>query len=71
MPPKSLEQRLFGAACVRRQLELQGSDAHEHPVYEGVLEDLSLEDEQVVEFLAENRERVDEALAKGRRSVLH
>ena len=60
MPPRTREQRLFGAACLKVQLERKGISRSE--IYEGALCDLKLKDEEVVEFLSRERERVEAAL---------
>jgi len=64
---KSAEEKLFGAAVLRRSFELRGSEEGRafRAVYQGVLRDLGLTDEQVTEYLAANRKRVDAALGRG------
>lgn len=55
---------LFGAAVLKLSFKLQGEEAHEgfRFVYDGVLRDLNLTDEQVVRYLEENREAVEAAV---------
>jgi hypothetical protein len=66
MPPRTKEERLFGAACLKAQLEKAGSsDLGVSTIYQGTLKDLSLSDEEVSFFLDSQREQVEEALAKG------
>ncbi|MEE2902527.1 MAG: hypothetical protein VYC39_09360 [Myxococcota bacterium] len=60
MPPRTREQRLFGAACLKVQLERAGISRSE--IYNGALCDLELTDEDVVEFLSRERGRVEAAL---------
>lgn len=65
---RSREEKLFGAAVLRRSLELRG-DEHRtalQPVYDGVLRDLGLSDDEVSAYLAEHRARVDEAIGRGK-----
>jgi hypothetical protein len=64
---KSRQEKLFGAAVMRRSFELraQGPEQAFRIVYEGVLRDLGITDDEVVAFLAENRERVDAAIGRG------
>jgi hypothetical protein len=65
---KSREEKLFGAAVLRRSFELRGEDQGQafRAVYQGVLRDLGLSDEEVAEYLAANAERVDAAVGRGR-----
>jgi hypothetical protein len=66
MPPRSREERLFGAACLK--LTVSGS-AHEttaSEIYEATLRDLGLTDEDVIEYLREHEADVRAALAKRR-----
>jgi|GEM_PF-3123139 len=60
MPPRTREQRLFGAACLKVQLERTGFSRSE--IYDGTLCDLELTDEEVVDFLSRERGRVEAAL---------
>jgi len=65
---KSLEERLFAAAVLRRSFELSG-DEHRQGfrfVYDGVLRDLQLADEDVVEFLRTHAAEVEQALGRHR-----
>jgi hypothetical protein len=63
---KSLEEKLFAAAVLRRSFELRGEEYAEgfRFVYEGVLRDMGLEDDAVVEFLAAHREAVEKAIGR-------
>jgi hypothetical protein len=65
--PRSREEKLFGAAVLRRSLELraQGPEQAFRTVYDGVLRDLGVTDDEVLTFLAENREKVDAAIGRG------
>lgn len=62
------EQKIFGAAVLRRSFELRGGGAAEafRGLYEGVLRDLGLTDDEVVRYLAEHRDEVDRAIGRGR-----
>lgn len=69
MPPKSREQRLFGAACLRLALEAKVADkAGGLEIYEATLADLGVSDDEVEIYLATHREEVRSALAAGRRA---
>jgi hypothetical protein len=61
---KSREEKLFGAAVLRRSFELRGTEQQRayRAVYEGVLRDLGLSDEEVVAYLAEHGARVEAAI---------
>jgi hypothetical protein len=63
---KTLEERLFAAAVLRRSFELRGEEyaAGFRFVYEGVLRDMGLEDATVVTFLAAHLDEVDEAIGR-------
>jgi hypothetical protein len=63
---KTLEERLFAAAVLRRSFELRGEEyaAGFRFVYEGVLRDMGLEDAAVVSFLAVHRDEVDQAIGR-------
>jgi hypothetical protein len=65
---KSREDKLFAAAVLRRSFELSG-DEHRQGfrfVYEGVLRDLGLADEEVADYLRANAPAVEEALGRHR-----
>jgi hypothetical protein len=64
--PKTREEKLFSAAVLRRSFELQESRYQEgfRFVYEGVLRDLGLEEREVDEFLASNRDEVERAVRR-------
>jgi hypothetical protein len=63
MTTKTREQKLFGAAVLKVSFLLR--EAAESPafkvVYPGVLRELGLEDRDVDEFIASNREAVEKA----------
>ncbi len=65
--PKSLKDKLFGAAVLKMSFVLRG--AVETPafkgIYPGVLRDLELEDAQVEEYIAANRAAVEKAARGG------
>jgi hypothetical protein len=63
---KTLEERLFAAAVLRRSFELRGEEyaAGFRFVYEGVLRDMGIEDDAVVEYLAAHREAVEKAIGR-------
>lgn len=60
--PKSREQRLFGAACLRCTVD--DDDGAGHEIYKGALEDLELTDTEVRAYLAENEAEIRAALAE-------
>ena len=65
--PKSRKNSLLGAAVVKAVLKRQGPGATSS-LYEGLLRDLGLTDEQVERFLADNGGEVEAALqSHGRR----
>jgi hypothetical protein len=60
-------EKLFAAAVLRRSFELRG-DEHAPAfrfVYDGVLRDLAVGDDEVVEYLAAHRAEVDAAIGRG------
>jgi hypothetical protein len=60
-------EKLFAAAVLRRSFELRGGE-HEAAfrfVYDGVLRDLAVGDDEVVEYLAAHRAEVDAAIGRG------
>jgi hypothetical protein len=63
---KTREEKLFSAAVLRRSFELQESRYQDgfRFVYEGVLRDLGLEEQEVEEFLAAHREEVERAIGR-------
>jgi hypothetical protein len=67
--PRSRAERLFSAAVVRRSFELQEGRYREgfRFVYEGVLRDLGLDDEDVVEYLAKHRDEIEAAIGRRKR----
>jgi hypothetical protein len=64
--PKTKAERLFSAAVLRRSFELQDGQYRDgfRFVYEGVLRDLDLTDDEVAEFLAAHRTEVEAALGR-------
>jgi hypothetical protein len=66
---KTKDERLFAAAVLRRSFELSGDEQRQgfKFVYEGVLRDLNLSDEEVVDFLATHALEVDAAIGRRNR----
>jgi hypothetical protein len=65
--PKTLRDRLFGAAVLKMSFRLRGdekSPAFQY-VYPGVLRDLELDDDAVEKYIEENRGAVERA-ARGK-----
>lgn len=64
--PKTHEERLFSAAVLRRSFELRGEEYAQgfRFVYEGVLRDLGLKDEDVLQFIAGHQGEVEAALGR-------
>jgi hypothetical protein len=65
--PRSLKDRLFGAAVLKMSFRLRGdekSPAFQY-VYPGVLRDLQLDDGAVEKYIEENRAAVERA-ARGK-----
>ena len=65
--PRSLKDRLFGAAVLKMSFRLRGdeqSPAFQY-VYPGVLRDLQLDDAEVERYIEENRDEV-ERVARGK-----
>ena len=66
-PSKNKKNPLLGAAVVKQVLRRQGPSAST-TLYDGLLRDLGLTDQEVVEFLKENAAEVEAALlGHGRR----
>lgn len=65
MAPKSREERLFGAACLKMTLAENGSSESTNSIYEGALEDLGLTDEDVETYLRDHGSKVEAALVRG------
>ncbi len=63
---KTKEERLFSAAVLRRSFELQDGQYREGVrfVYEGVIRDLGLEDQEVQDYLVAHRDEVDAAIGR-------
>lgn len=70
MAPKTREERLFGAACLKVTLERNGGSAM-NEIYKATLSDLGLEAEDVEVYLRTERERVEAALDSGRAPAKH
>jgi hypothetical protein len=66
---KTREEKLFAAAVLRRSFQLQDGEYREgfQFVYEGVLRDLGLEDEDVEAFLNAHRGEVEAAIGRSPR----
>jgi hypothetical protein len=65
---KTLEERLFAAAVLRRSFELRGEEyaAGFRFVYDGVLRDMGLEDDTVIAYLAVHLDEVEKAIGRTR-----
>ena len=63
---KTRSERLFSAAVLRRSFELQDGQYREgfRFVYEGVIRDLGLEDQEVLDYLAAHRAQVEAAIGR-------
>lgn len=61
--PKSLKDKLFGAAVLKMSFRLREQEASPafKAIYPGVLRDLGLEDAAVEKHIAENRDAVEKA----------
>ena len=68
---KTKDERLFSAAVLRRSFELQDGQYREgfRFVYEGVIRDLGLEDQEVQDYLAAHREEVEAAIGRRGKAV--
>ncbi len=66
--PRTKAERLFSAAVLRRGFELQDAKYREgfRFVYEGVLRDLDLEEEEVEAYLEKHRAEVEAAMGRRR-----
>lgn len=63
MTPKSRDERLFGAACLRLTLEsTRGDRGGASEIYRETLRDLALTEEDVDAYLEQHRERIEAAL---------
>ena len=62
MAPKTREERLFGAACLKITLERSGSGTAGGEIYRDTLRDLGLTDVEVDAYLDEHRAVVQAAL---------
>jgi hypothetical protein len=65
---RTREEKLFGAAVMRRSFELRGPEESGafRGVYEGVLRDLGLTDEEVSAYLLAHAAAVEAAIGRGR-----
>lgn len=63
--PKSRQERLFGAACLKKTLAENGSSESANSIYQGALTDLGLTDEEVDVYLREHEQQVEAALVRG------
>lgn len=63
MAPRTRDQRLFGAACLKLTLDRSGQAAAASDLYRGILQDLELTDEEVEAYLREHRPTVMAALS--------
>jgi hypothetical protein len=68
---KTKSERLFSAAVLRRSFELQDGQYREgfRFVYEGVIRDLGLEDQEVQDYLAAHGDEVEAAIGRRGRAV--
>ncbi len=66
--PKTKAERLFSAAVLRRGFELQDAQYREgfRFVYEGVLRDLELDEQEVEAYLERHRAEVEAAMGRRR-----
>jgi hypothetical protein len=65
---KTRDEKLFAAAVLRRSFELSGDEQRQgfQFVYQGVLRDLGLDDQDVADFLAGHMIEVDAAIGRRR-----
>jgi hypothetical protein len=65
--PKTKEEKLFSAAVLRRSFELRGDEhrAQFRYVYDGVLRDLGLAEDEVEAYLTGHRAEVESAIGRG------
>jgi hypothetical protein len=65
---RTRDEKLFAAAVLRRSMELAGDDRRQgfRFVYEGVLRDLELTDDDVAGYLGKHALEVDAAIGRGR-----
>lgn len=66
--PRTREEKLFGAACLKVTLDAQGARTDTSEIYRGALSDLGLTDGEVDEYLRVHRAEVELKLARSRRS---
>lgn len=67
MAPRTREERLFGAACLRVKLEKGGTPPAASEIYQATIADLGLSETDVEQYLARHRATVESALASGRK----
>lgn len=67
MAPRTREERLFGAACLRVKLEKGGAPPAASEIYQATIQDLGLTESEVEAYLVNHRGTVESALASGRR----
>ncbi len=65
---RTREEKLFGAAVVRRAFDLrgEGQEGAFREIYEGVLRDLGLTAEEVETYLESHASEVDAAIGRGK-----
>ncbi len=63
---RTKEEKLFSAAVLRRSFELQSTQYRDgfRFVYEGVLRDLGLEEEEVEQYLAAHADEVEKVIGR-------
>ena len=64
--PRTREEKLFGAACLKVTLESRPGGAAGSEIYTGALEDLGVTDAEVDSYLAQHRVEVEARLAARR-----
>ena len=64
MPAKTIEEKLFGAACVYVTLERSGMCPETNELYLSTLAELKLPPEDVERYLGTERTAVEQALAR-------
>lgn len=66
--PRSRDEKIFAAAVLRRSMELGGDRERDgfRFVYEGVLRDLGLTDDEVGAYLVKHAIEVDAAIGRRR-----
>lgn len=64
--PRTREEKLFGAACLKVTLSAHPGGADTSDIYRGALSDLGVTDAEVEAYLALHRAEVEAKLARGR-----